>query len=242
MLIDLNQSWKSRSSSKHFFQFFGSLFLTVQICSIALGQDSLNTRMLGEVHHFVEQSYDVAMTGNYAYMASGTASGLRVLDLSNPTAPTEVGYVVNSDFCADVVMWMADRVMVSGNFAYVLYFDGTFSAAYYRLYVYNLSNPAAPQQMGYISLPDHCTSLFVEGDYVYVTVAGLNGFSGVKIIDVSNPMQPLEAGSFTTAGMPEEVYVANYKAYVAVNSALVVYDVSNPTSTQLLGSYTSPGG
>jgi hypothetical protein len=218
------------------------VFLLLQMCAVTTAQDSLNVRMLGEVHHFVQQSYDVAVFGNHALMASGTASGLRVLDLSDPAAVTEVGYVVNSDTCTDVEIWMADRVVVSGGFAYVLYFDGIISKKHYRLYVYDLSYPPAPQRMGYFSLPDNCTGLFVDGNHAYVTVTGRNGFSGVKIIDVTNPVRPTEAGSFATAGMPEEVYVANRKAYVAVKSALVVYDVSDPASPRLLGSYSPPGG
>ncbi len=225
-----------------FGQFIVSLFLISQICGVTMAQDSLNVRMLGEVHHFVEQSYDVAMFGDYALMTSGAASGLRVLDLSDPSSPTEVGYIVNSDTCTGIEIWAADRVKASGNFAYVLYYDGFISKGHYRLYVYDLSNPSEPQQRGYIALPDNCTSLFVEGDYVYVTADDEDGFSGVKIIDVSNPVHLIEAGSFTTSGIPEEVYVANHKAYVAVKSALVVYDVSVPSSPQLLGSYTPPGG
>jgi len=222
--------------------FLISLFLISQICSVAWGQDSLNVTMLSEVHHFVQQSYDVIMFGNHALMTSGAASGLRVLDLSDPSSPAEVGYIVNSDTCTGIEIWAADRVTRSGNFAYVLYYNGAITKAHYRLYVYEISDPASPQQMGYITLPDNCTSLFVEGNYVYVTSNDEDGFSGVKIIDVSNPAQPVEAGSFSTGGIPEEIYVTDHKAYVAVKSALVVYDVSVPSSPQFLGSYTPPGG
>lgn len=221
---------------------FISLFLISQVCGVALGKDSLNVRMLSEVHHFVQQSYDVTMFGNHALMSSGTASGLRVLDLSDPSTPTEIGYIVNTDTCTGIEIWATDRVKASGNFAYVLFYDGAISKAHYRLYVYDLTNPFEPQQMGYISLPDNCTSLFVEGYYVYVTAYDEDDFSGVKIVDVSNPEQPVEVGAFLTGGIPEEVYVANHRAFVAVKSALVVYDVSVPSSPQLLGSYTPPGG
>jgi len=217
-------------------------FLLSHFLNIAVAQDSLNVRMLCEIHHFVQQSYDVTMFGDYALMASGTASGLRVLDLSDPAAPAEIGYIVNSDSCAGVEIWAADRVKASGNFAYILFYSGNISKNNYRLYVCELSNPTSAQLIGYISLPDNCTSLFVEGDYVYVTANDEDGFSGVKIIDVSDPVQPVEAGSFTTVGIPEEVYVAEHKAYIAVKSALVVYDVSIPSSPQFLSSYTPPGG
>jgi hypothetical protein len=218
-----------------------SLLLMLEMGGVTMAQDSFNVSMLGEVHHFVEQSYDVAMSGNHAYIASGTTSGLRVLDLSDPTTPLEVGYSVNSDTCTGVELWMADRITVSGDNAYVLYFDGTWSFAHYRLYVYDVSDPRAPVQMGYVSLPDNCTSQFIEGDYVYITAFEFEGFSGVKVIDVSDPMQPVEAGSFGTPGMPNDVFVTNNKAYVADNNALVIYDVTDLESPIELGSY-SPAG
>lgn len=221
--------------------FIISLLLISQIYSVAIAQDSLNVRMLGEVHHFVEQSFDVAMSGNYAYIASGTASGLRVLDLSDPTTPFEVGYSINCDPCSEVEMWMADRVRVSGDYAYVLYFDGLNSKTNYRLYVYDVSDPSTPQQMGYICLPDNCTSQFVEVDYVYITAFEFDGFSGVKVIDVSDPMQLIEVGSFETPGMPQEVYVNDDIAYIADKNALVIYDVTDPGSPIELGSYAPVG-
>jgi len=124
-----------RFHSKCFARFIGSLFLLSQICGVTMAQDSLNVRMLGEVHDFVEEAFDVAMSGGYAYISSGLGSGLRVLNLSDPAAPIEVGYSINSDPCPGEQMWMADRVRVSGDYAYVLYFDGTWSFMHYRLYV-----------------------------------------------------------------------------------------------------------
>ena len=65
----------------HLERFIVRLFLISQISSVTMAQDSLNVRMLGEVHDFVEEAYDVAMLGNYVYLSSGLSSGLRVLDL-----------------------------------------------------------------------------------------------------------------------------------------------------------------
>ncbi|MHA2601285.1 MAG: hypothetical protein AM324_004040 [Candidatus Thorarchaeota archaeon SMTZ1-83] len=220
---------------------FVTLFLTSQICGVVVAQDSMNVRMLGEVHHFVNQCYDVAMSGDYAYISSGLASGLRVIDISDPSTPVEVGYSINSDPCPEVPMWMADRVIVSGDYAYVLYFDGTWSFRHYRLYAYDVSNPFAPQQMGNISLPDNCTSQFAEGLHVYVSAFDFDGFSGIKVIDVSDPMTLVEVGSFETPGYPQSVYVADTIAYVADNNALVVYDVTDPGSPVELGSYSPTG-
>jgi hypothetical protein len=242
MFYKFYQLWQFRFHSQCFARFIGSLFLISQICGVTMAQDSRNVRMLGEVHDFVEEAFDVAMSGGYAYISSGLGSGLRVLNLSDPTAPIEVGYSINSDPCPGVQMWMADRVRVSGDYAYVLYFDGTWSFMHYRLYVYDVSDPSVPGQMGYVGLPNHCTSLFIAGDYVFITAFEFVGFSGVKVIDVSDPMQPVEVGSFQTPGMPYSVYVNGNTAYVADNNALVVYDVTDPGSPAELGSYSPEGG
>ena len=213
-----------------------SLVLVLHTCGVTGAQDSLKVRMLGEVHHFVQQSHDVAMSGNYAYVASGAASGLRVVDLSDATMPEEVGYVINTDPCPGVEVWSADKVRISGENAYVLYYDGTWAAANYRLYVYDLSDPKMPRQMGYTCLPDLCTGLFVEGDYAYITVCNFD-FSGIRVIDVSEPMHPVEIGSFQTPGMPQSIYVTDHIAYVADNNALLIYDVADPGTPAELGSY-----
>jgi hypothetical protein len=223
-----------------------AVYCAVAFLSLGSGiieaQDSLNVRMLAELHPFVEQCRDVRMSGSYAYLTSGMASGFRVLDLSEPTAPTEVGYSLNTDPCPGVSVWTAYKVAVSGNYAYVLYFDGYWSFTHFRLYVYDVSDPSAPRQMGHLPLPDHCMNLFVEGTRAYVTVLGLERFMGVKVIDVSDPMQPTEVGSFQTPGMAQEAYAVGSTVYVADGSALVVYDVSDPGSPVELGSYSPPGG
>jgi hypothetical protein len=77
----------------------------------------------------------------------------------------------------------------------------------------------------------------VEGEYVYITAFETDGFSGVKVIDVSDPMLPVEVGSFGTPGMPQSVWVADSTACIADNNALVIYDVTNPASPEQLGSY-----
>jgi len=92
--------------------------------------------------------------------------------------------------------------------------------------------------MGWIALPDNCTGQSVEGNYVYITAFSDDGLSGVMIIDVSDPMLPVEAGAFTTPGMPQGLCVVDGIAYIADNNALVIYDVSNPSSPQPLGSWT----
>jgi hypothetical protein len=222
--------------------FLFGLFLLSLVFNPAMAQDSWNVTLLGEVHDFVEEAFDVAMAGDYAYLSSGLNSGLRVLDLSDPTAPEQITYAINTDECPGVYMWMTDRIRIWGDRAYLLYFDGTWSFRHYRLYIYDISDPSMPQQLGFISLPDECTNLFVEGNRVYVTVNEMVEFTGVKVIDVSDPAQPVEIGSFQTPGMPQGLYEVGDIAYIADNNALLIYDLADPGWPEFLGSYAPSGG
>ena len=220
-----------------FVLFYCKLFLILQIFKSILAQDVLNVKILSEVHDFVEEAYDVAISNEYVYLSSGLSSGLRVLDISSPAVPVEIGYAINTDLCPGVLNWMTDRIRVSGNYVYILYFDGTWSFTHYRLYVYDVSNPVSPQQMGYVSLPDNCTSLFVADDFVYITAFEDVGISEVLLVDVSDPMHPIISGSFATPGMANDVYVTDNCAYIADNDSLIIFAITENRTLEKIGSY-----
>lgn len=70
----------------------------------------------------------LAISGKYAYFASGT-SGLRVIDLSNPSSPTEIGKLKTQG--------SAIRILVSGNLAYIIDMRGDLSPRnHHSLYCY----------------------------------------------------------------------------------------------------------
>lgn len=80
----------------------------------------------------------------------------------------------------------------------------------------------------------------MSGSYAYV--ADWDG--GLRVIDVSNPASPHEAGFYGMPGGPSDVAVSGVYAYVADGvSGLRVIDVSNPTSPREVGFYyTAAGG
>ena len=80
----------------------------------------------------------VAVSGNYAYVADGTA-GLQVIDVSNPANPKRTGAYDTGGYALGVA--------VSGNFAYVA--DGDAG-----LQVIDISNPANPQRVGGFVQPE----------------------------------------------------------------------------------------
>src|SRR3990172_2867887 len=75
---------------------------------------------------------DVALAGNYAYLAD-YYGGLRIIDISNPAAPSETGF-----YGTPGEAW---GVAVAGSYAYIAAGDS-------GLRIIDVSNPAAPRQTG----------------------------------------------------------------------------------------------
>ncbi len=164
----------------------------------------------------------VAVSGAYAYVADGW-KGLRVVDVSNPAQPREVGSY-------DTPGW-AEGVAVSGAYAYVA--DGGAS-----LRVVDVSNPAQPREVGFYKTPGNAVGVAVSGAYAYVA----DYREGLRVVDVSNPAQPREVGFYDTPGYAYGVAVSGAYAYVAdYREGLRVVDVSNPAQPREVGFYDTPG-
>jgi hypothetical protein len=86
--------------------------------------------------------------------------------------------------------------------------------------------------------PGNANGVQVVGNYAYVT----DGYSGLQIIDISNPTAPILKGSYNTHGASGVQVVGNY-AYVANFSfgGLDIIDISNPTVPIFRGSYNTHG-
>jgi hypothetical protein len=77
----------------------------------------------------------------------------------------------------------------------------------------------------------------VVGNYAYVTDLD----SGLQIIDISNPTNPILKGNYNTSGYAYGVQVVSNYAYVADDyKGLQIIDISNPTNPILKGNYDTP--
>jgi len=132
-------------------------------------------------------AYDVAVAGDYAYLAISDAdypyegSSLLVIDISDPTSPSIVGTVNTPNDCF--------AVAVAGSYAYVA--DGESG-----LQVIDISNPTVPVIVGSVNTPGSAREVAVAGSYAYVA----DGWSGLQVIDISDLQSPSIAGSRDTPG------------------------------------------
>lgn len=172
----------------------------------------------------------IFVVGSHAYLADGDA-GLRVIDVSDPGAPVEVGAYDTPDRALDV--------HVAGTFAYV-------ADRWAGLRVIDVADPSTPVQVGYAATPGPAEGVFVIGTHAYVAADSF----GLRVMDISNPAGPTEVGAYDTPGLAQDVFVTGGPstgsgrryAYVAdLGSGIRVVDVSDPTRPVEVGAYDTPG-
>lgn len=229
------------------------IILVIQL----IAADSLNVMLLAN-YNTPSQAYGVSVVNNYAYVADDD-SGLRILDVSTPRNPVEVGHVILNH--------SAIEVFSDGNNAYVsegcygfervsvtdptnphstgIYLDGTGSYNTYVIgsYVYSASGVNGlyitrldSTATGSFDTPGTAKSIVVNGNYAYVA----DYEDGLRVIDVGS--NPHEVGYLDTDGHAEDVFVENNIAYLADGeSGLKIIDVSDPLNPHLLSSLDTPG-
>jgi hypothetical protein len=182
---------------------------------------------------------DVAVVGDRAYVVGGglRTGWLRVIDVSNPTLPVELGALDTLGYALDVA--------VVGDLAYV-------ADIYFGLRIIDVSNPAVPVEVGALETPGPGT---VSGIEVVGDIAYLAGRSpGLLVIDVSDPAVPVELGALDTPGEAYDVAVVGNIAYLGGETRgigpngyttfcgwLRVIDVSNPAFPVELGALVELG-
>ena len=187
---------------------------------------------------FVEA--DVVASAGYAYVAAAVVSGgepggiggiFRVIDVSTPTAPVEVG---------SLGLGPAYGVDLSGSYVYVATSGAWFSSG--TLTVIDVATASSPVVVGMLELPGDASGVAVAGDYAHVTWGdSSSGEGGLWVIDVTVPNAPAAIGSRDTPGVARGVAVAGGYAYVTVTDGdtgvggMLVIDVSTPSNPVEVG-------
>jgi len=203
-----------------------SLFiLALVFTSTAWATNAQNMELVGR--YPLGPVHGICVVGNYGYLCSGGA--MVILDVSNPSQPTEISWVGTPGIAFDV--------KVAGHYAYV--------AGITDLNVIDISDPKNPKEAGYCGIPvekmeyiaDHAR-VYVSGNHAYV----VNGKAGLQVIDISDPKDPHIVGSYDTPGYAEDVCISGNYAYVADETAFRVIDVSDPINLTEAGFCTTDGG
>jgi len=157
----------------------GLAFLGAGRSVIVLDASQSDTLVLRGYYDTPSTVEDIFATDGTAYIAAGY-SGLRILDVSNPANPVELGAYdgsSNTEFACGI--W------VEGTTAYLAVgFDG--------VVVVDVSNPAAPAKLGTYDTGSFATSVRRYQDFLLVT----DGYRGLRALDVTDPSDPFEVSYF----------------------------------------------
>ena len=94
------------------------------------------------------------------------------------------------------------------------------------------------RRIGGCDTPGNAFGVAVSGDYAYVA----DGDSGLRIISIADPSQPVEVGSLITPDSAYDVAVSGDYVYVADDTAgLRVISVADPAHPVEVGSCVTPG-
>jgi len=126
---------------------------------------------------------------------------------------------------------MAVGVSVDGHFAYV--------AAYTSgLWIVDISEPAAPRQIGHCGLLGQTLDVATDDTLAYVAV----GEAGLNVVSVSDPQSPRVIGSMNSPGDARGVAVSGSTVYLADgDSGLSVVNVADPVNPHQVGRLRTPG-
>jgi hypothetical protein len=173
------------------------------------------------------------VVGNYEYRVTGVVGGwyLQVLDISDPADPKMVGsYSARSE--SDELRWcyiVVDLAAV-GDYAYV-------ADSLMGLHVLNVMTPTAISEVNVD--PEPAFAVAADEDYAYV------GGGGLRILDVSDPTDLKDVGSYNTAGTVDKIALDEDYIYVSSKEAgLFTLWFGLPVSATIPpggGTLTSPG-
>ena len=178
----------------------------------------------------------VALSGTYAYLG-GTANTveIRVLNVSSSTNPTSVTTINLSGNGNTTGLY------VSGTRLYVTRDAASKSPTFH---VFDISNPAAPTELGSLNLGDGAGGSVISiGGTPYAFIAGRLSNQEFQVVNASSPAAMLVGGSVNIGGTEDmkRTAVSGTTAYGgsllrATAGEFFTFNVSNPLSPSNLGS------
>jgi hypothetical protein len=213
-----------------------------------------NPTQIAELATVAAESYGEGLAVDPPYILLGDGSaGLRILDATTPSAPTEVaqvdtlGYVEGVSYSGDVAYVAAgSRIHLidystpgsptyAGRIGSPLDYYQSSAVRGSFLYVadffggfrvFDISTPSNPQDVGFFDPADRTARISLDGDFAYVA----NGDKGVSILDVSTPASPTEVAVIDTPGRALQAWVSGTLVFIADTEGVQVYDVSTPAN------------
>lgn len=181
-------------------------------------------------------AYDVSIKGNYAYLTSLDASypssnafdGFDIIDISDKTNPHEIAFAFIGE--------ETRAITIDTNYAYVLT-EHTDSLYNYPtgLHIYDISIPNNPIELNSKNFSFLSNGITISGNYAYLATD-----KGLQIIDITDRINPVLAGSFgSNLNVKGVFFKADTVLLAADYAGLYVVDVTDKTNPVQVANYNT---
>ncbi len=158
---------------------------------------------------------------------SNWTHAISIYDITIPQSPALLGSQVIPP--GD---WNA-AIAARGNYMFVAKENAT-GFRYGSLFVYDISDPQTPIQVGEVVDVDFTRSMVIAGDYLYMADYTL----GIQVINIANPEAPYRAGSYdTNPGWPWALEIQGDLIYVAADNGFLTLYTGNCAGPDGIGAY-----
>ena len=157
-------------------------------------------------------SAQAAATGNYLYVPlvsckeSECASALQIIDIADPSNPFLVNIIE--------LIGINQSAAVSGKHLFLSISscnsESSSSPCLEELLVFGLDDPARPNEVGSLNVPDRITRILAQASYIY-----LLGESSLTIVDIADPASPREVGLYLFSEQTLDLVVAGDNVFIA---------------------------
>jgi len=168
---------------------------------------------------------DIVIKNNYAFIADGI-DGLRIIKISDPSKPVEIGYNNTGGEARRVAIWDKYAFISEGR-------DG------FR--IVDISVLDNPIEIGHYSTNFYTYDLAIKDNFAYVA----DGVDGIGIIDISDPHFPIKIDSVQTDSLNQvvNIKIKDSIAYALTTTdgfyptlgGLNIFNISNPTDPVKIG-------
>jgi choice-of-anchor B domain-containing protein len=209
---------------KQFFFIVVLIFFT----STALSQLNSNVTLLSTLDPYPSLRYSDCWgytdPQGREFALIGVELGTSIIDITDPSRPVEISFIPGPDS-----RWR--DIKTHSNYAYVVN-EGTGEGE--GLQIIDLSFlPDSAVLVNTISTWfETAHNLYIDSGFAYVV--GTHEASGMHILDLSNPVNPVRSANYTESGYIHDVYVWNDTAYASAGATYDLIDLSDKSDPQLV--------
>jgi hypothetical protein len=191
------------------------------IQAVPLTEVYLTPKVTGEYNSIRVEWSPIKTTDEYVILRAGSADGNYI----NISGPVEGTSFTDTAVSVDTVYYYKVRPAL----------DGSISSLPSTGKMHPFPAPWEAR-IGSVNTPGTALALHLNGSYAYVA----DKYSGLHIIDISNPHSPVLIGSCDTPGEAVDVTVSGSYAYVAdYNKGLQIIDIGTASSPSIVGADSS---